>query len=486
MQFPFVGPAYVAANPRQDNQALINWYVEIDKNSDAKSPVALLGAPGLVTINTSFSGEYRGGWVLPGGIAAIAVIGNAAVMLTSASKTSVTAAQIGTLLTSSGKVGIRDNGASKVVVIVDGANLYTYNLNTGVFAHSTDPAWLGSSVVAEIDGWLVFAQPGTQKFFTTPLYWDGVAPIDGTYFALADNATDNLVTLIENKRELWLLGERHIEVWYNAGGAYFPFSRVQGVTIQTGCAAVQSVARAGDTIVFLAQSERGGGEVVMSVGYELKIISNPAISYALNQYATLSDAIGYTYVEEGHVFYVLILPTADVTWVYDFTTEMWHQRASFDTATGLFHRQRVNGVLYLGALMIAGDYQSGQIYWQTRTVYSDDANPLVSVRRCAHLWDRNNRFRIRHTRLEVEFIPGIGLLTGQGSDPQASLKWSDDGGITWGNEHFASLGQTGNSKNRCIWRQLGLARDRVYEVRVSDPVCRDVVGASLLAGETSA
>jgi hypothetical protein len=35
-----------------------------------------------------------------------------------------------------------------------------------------------------------------------------------------------------------------------------------------------------------------------------------------------------------------------------------------------------------------------------------------------------------------------------------------------------------------MWRRLGQARDRVYEVSVSDPVKRDVVGATLYAEAT--
>jgi hypothetical protein len=66
------------------------------------------------------------------------------------------------------------------------------------------------------------------------------------------------------------------------------------------------------------------------------------------------------------------------------------------------------------------------------------------------------------------------------------LRWSNDGGLTWGNEHWRSIGADGETKARVIWRRMGAARDRVYEVRVSDPVRRDIAGASLSAAPTGA
>jgi hypothetical protein len=154
--------------------------------------------------------------------------------------------------------------------------------------------------------------------------------------------------------------------------------------------------------------------------------------------------------------------------------------------TGLFHRQRANCLAYMGGMQVAGDYTNGKLYWQTRTAYADDAYPLVAVRRAPQVWDKNNRARVVHSRLQIDFFPGVGLVSGQGSDPQAILTWSDDGGQTFGNEHLAPIGKQGETKNRAIWRRLGSSRDRVYEVRVSDPVKRDVAGASLVVQATGA
>lgn len=489
-KFDFIGGAYQAANPMQDDQVLINWYVETDQNPEAKSPVALLGCPGLKeAVTSTYSGEVRGAHVMPGGDVAYLVVGGSLVSMsvltqaTATAKATFALTTVGTLNTGSGQVCIRDNGVAGVVAVVDGSYMYVYRTHSSTFSIVTDPNVIKPDRLAFIDGWLIFNSNGTQKFNTTPNYWNGTDPLDGTYFALKDNGPDDLVTHIEDKRELWLVGEQTTEVWFNAGGATFPFGRMQGATLQVGCVAKNSIARVGHGLVWLGSSERGENFVVLTSGYDFKRISHPALSYALTQYNVISDAFGYVYTEEGHEFYQLTFPTEDVTWVYDFTTDMWHQRQSVD-ALGIPHRARANCLINFAGQRIVGDYQNGKIWEQSRAYYSDGGSPLVATRRTPHVWDQGDRNRVRHTRLQLEFAPGVGLATGQGSDPQIILRWRDENG--WSNNRYIPIGKIGEVRNRAIARRLGGARDRVYEVSISDPVKRDVVGASLKAGGTAA
>jgi hypothetical protein len=78
-------------------------------------------------------------------------------------------------------------------------------------------------------------------------------------------------------------------------------------------------------------------------------------------------------------------------------------------------------------------------------------------------------------------IAGKNSLATLGADPQAMLRWSNDGGSTWSNEHWTSIGVQGAYKNRAIWRRLGQARDRIFEVVVTDPIKAVIVAANLKA-----
>lgn len=500
--FGFVGQAYTAPDPNQDRQRAINWYCEYSQDSKSKTPVALLGAPGKneildFSITTDViaipdTGGVRGVWVLPGGTDALWIVGESVILtrtLVPATQTSI--AQfgkyyIGALLTNSGPVCIRDNGPGGYAVIVDGTYGYTYQISTGTLAQITDAAFLPADRVAFIDGWLIFNHVDSQTFFTNASVPYTIT-FSGSFYALKDSSSDNLVTLMENNRELWLIGERTSEVWYNAGGANFSFSRIPGVAPQIGCSAAQSVARLGSSLVWLGKSERGENVVIKTEQYSYVDISSRAVETAISSYPLVSDAIGFVYEEEGHLFYVLTFPTADKTWVYDQTASeaagapQWHERASFNTATGAFHRDKASCFANYQNIRVVGDFQAQKGYQMSRRYYTDGADPLVAVRRAPYVWSKEDRRRMFLGSLQIDFASGVGLSAGQGSDPHLMLRSSRDGGNTFGTEFFVPVGRTGEYLNRAIKRRLGVSRNYVAEVRYTEPTNRDIVGATLFA-----
>lgn len=429
---------------------------------------------------------YRGAWTLPGDATALWVFGSAVYLMeivtpaTRAAFPTFSVRQVGRLYTNYGRVSIRDNGPGGYAVIVDGANGYFYNIATQVLTRITDPNFLGATTVSFIDGWWIFNQPGTQNFYTTvPQY---TTTLDPTYYALKDAATDKLVGVIENKEQLWLLGADTTEIWYNAGGQFFPFQRLVSTMLQIGCAAPHSACRYyldDSGLIWLAKSERGSYVVVQTKGFTAEVVSTPAVQNAISKYPYIADATGDVYTEDTHEFYVLTFPTMNKTWVYDLSTKLWHERGSFDPSAGLYNQVRYGGILAFQNMVLGGDYQNGQIYRITRAAFTDAGWPLRASRRTPHIWDQTKRGRIFYNSLQVEFSPGVGDPTT--TDPQAMLRMSNDGGTTWGNELTASIGGMGMYLNRAVWRRLGQARDRVFEVSVIDPVNRDIVGASLVA-----
>jgi len=467
------------------------WHIALMPNLGPVPPPP--GPPPAPVWPPPYSGQSlpaRGCWELPSMDQALWVFGNGCFLMTVATPASASARatfsmkKVGTLSSNAGPVSIRDNGPGGFAVIVDGPNGYFYNIATQEFTKIADPAFLGADKVAFIDGWWIFNQPGTQVFYTNAKTYS--TQFDGTYFALKDAATDKLVTLIENKEELWLIGERTTEIWYDAGGQFFPFQRLISTMLQVGCAAVHSVARyevGGESgLLWLGKSERGESAVLQTKGFLANAISSPAISNLIAGFTVTSDAIGYVYQEAGHQFYVLTFPSADRTLVYDLTTEMWHERGSYDPYAGVFHRHRSNCFLNFQSQRLVGDYQNGNVYRMDRAVYQDDIWPLVAQRRTPHIWDGDARQRVFMASLQIEFSPGISTpQSGLGTDPKASLRISRDGGVNYGSQIVRSIGKAGQYLARAIWRRLSFARDSVIEVSVDAPVNRDVTGATLKA-----
>jgi len=382
---------------------------------------------------------------------------------------------------------------------------------------SSDGAFSGGNTVDIVDNYFVYNNPGTQQWGAS----DFLSPVSPQLsYGLKDGAPDDLVSLIVDHREIYLLGENSSEVWVDVGAVPFPFQRIPGTSTQHGIASVFSVARVGNSFAYVSRNIRGQGQIVQMNGYTPVRISTHAVENTLqNQY--IDDAIAWTYQLEGHEIYVVSFPTLDLTWAYDATTQMWHKWLWVDS-DNVYHRHRGNCSALFQGMVIVGDHTNGKLYELSKQVYTDDGNEIRRVRRAPHLVaDLQRQY---FDEFQIQFQPGVGtsglsvgnadynnyigspyyiypsatlnvlptdvLIIGNRTvastgdtttKPQAMLRWSNDGGSTWSNEYWVGIGATGKYKNRAIWRRLGMARDRVFEVVVTDPVNAVIVSANLKA-----
>jgi len=361
-----------------------------------------------------------------------------------------------------------------------------YALNWTVIP-SSDGAFTGGNTVDIVDNYFVYNRPNSQQWGASNL----LSPVSPALsYSAKDGAPDNLVSLIVDHREVYLLGEASSEAWVDVGAVPFPFQRIPGTSTQHGIAAKFSMSRVGNSFAYVSQNSRGQAQVMQMNGYQPQRISTHAVENTLvNQ--KISNAISWTYQLEGHEVFVVTFPsigTNGLTWAYDVTTGMWHKWL-YTNNLGQYERHRGNCAALFQGMVLCGDYSNGNIYEIDSTNYTDNGQNVRRLRRCPHVvTDLQRQF---FDELQIQFQPGVGLsgvttpLNSElvGANPQAMLRWSSDGGSTWSREYWVSIGLEGKYKNRAIWRRLGTARDRVYEVVVSDPVKAVIVSANLKASE---
>ena len=375
-----------------------------------------------------------------------------------------------------------------------------YALNFSVLP-STDGAFSGANTVDIVDNYFVYNKPNTQQWGAS----NPLSPISqGLSFSSKDGSPDNLISIIVDHREVYLLGETSSEVWVDVGTFPFPFQRIPGTNTQHGIAAQFSMARVGNSFCYVSRNQRGQGVIVQMNGYVPQRVSNHAVEQTLlNGY--IDDAIAWTYQLEGHEVYVVSFPSLDLTWAYDTSTGMWHKWLYVDS-TDTYHRHRGNCSAAFQGNVYVGDWQNGKVYMLDANNYTDNGNRVRRLRRCPHIVTDLQRQYFEE--LQLQFQPGVGLPGVSGNfssgaiagvaiaglaiagttntatanvNPQAMLRWSSDGGSTWSNEHWVGIGQQGKYNNRAIWRRLGWSRDRVYEVVVTDPIKAVIVSANLKA-----
>jgi hypothetical protein len=358
MKSPILGGSYVARSTNAADARMVNLYAEATAEG-GKEAGFLSRCPGLSARITVGDGPIRGLWTYGGNGY---VVSGLELYKIAPDYTSTLLGSV----TGTGPVSMTDNG-TQLFVACNGPG-FIYNANTNVFSVIGDPDFAGAVNVGFIDGYFVFTQPNSQIFWVTTLY-DGTS-VDPLDFASAEGSPDGIVSMIVDHREVWMLGTNSVEVWYDAGNTDFPLARIQGAYNEVGCAATFSVAKLDNGIFWLGSDARGNGIVYRSKGYAAVRISTSAIEYAIQNYATISDAIAYTYQEQGHTFYVLTFPSADATWAYDASTDLWHERAGW--GPNGFMRHRSNCQMNFGNEIIVGDFETGKLYALDLHNYTDD------------------------------------------------------------------------------------------------------------------
>ena len=474
MKTPIFGPSYVSLSTNLAADRLLNLYPEIVETRQGKAIGALYSTPGLALKVTVGNGPIYGFHLFKG----VLYVVSGGTLYSVSGGWSVT--EIGAV-PGSGIVSIIDNGSQ--MAVFNGAVGYLWN---GTTLSSITLPFTGASgtiFAAQQDGFGLINQPGTSLWFQSDLL--DLATWNALNFGDASGDPDNVVRPVMIRREIWLTKEFETEIWYNAGTSGFAFARVDGLYIEHGITAPQSLVIDGEDLFWLSQSRSGQNVVVMSVGNEIRRISTHGVEAAISAYASTTDAIGFSYQQNGHEFYVLNFPTGQATWVYDKTasqlagTPMWHERAFF--TNGQLQRALPNCHALFNGLNIVGDYRNGNLYAFDLGTYTDNGAAIKRLRAWRALKEPSYQ-PVRFSQLNIDMETGITVAPDV--DPQMVLRWSDDGAHTWSTERYVSAGKVGQTAARVQFNRLGSTRrnsglDRIFELSTTDPFRVAIINADL-------
>ena len=466
VELPIIGGTSIGKSININNQRSINMYARLE-NAGAKTPAGIYQVHGLEYLETRGTGPCRSNGIQFGN-STYFVSGNELIAFDSVYSGST----IGTLNSSTA----RCEGAAgrDYLMIVDGTDGYTYDGTT--FAQIADADFPANpSHVDYLDGYFIVNRGGTDEYYTSanedPTSWGALD------FGTAENNPDEILALAATFKDLYLIGKNVSEIHYNSKNPDFPFEAYPGGVVEIGIRAPHSLAKGSIGLFFLASNAEGDAFVVNMNGPQYQVISDFDTAYSINNLSVTTDAIGSLYRKDGETFYVLTFPSADKTYVYDINTKLWHERKSRNVG-----RWIGSGVGYVGEKHIVGEFNSGKFYTLSNAVYTEGGAILERTRQCQIFHSKG--LNLEHRELELVIQAGVGLTTGQGSDPQIMMDYSDDFGRTWSSELWATMGKIGKYETRLIWDKLGDAENRIYRFKVTDPVNFSIVNAFVDVVET--
>lgn len=450
----FVGPTYQVVPSNVAMDRAINLYPEFDQSGTSKSKIRFQSTPGLSSYITIPSSPVRALWAGNDRVFVVAggdygeIIG-----------TSVTFQDRGAILNSSDPAQILSNGTQ--LLIVASGNLY-YDLGGAATGSNavlvgTFPAIYGTY----LDGYFLAVDPVANHIRYSGLF-DGTTWNALDFFARA-SSRDALVAGVAHGGQLWLIGKRFINVWFNSGNPVNPFQPIQGSGIAQGVLSAHTIAELDGSLFFASEDDRGYCGVFRTRGFQLERVSTQAIDEQLTAVAA-GQFVGYAYEENGHRFYVMTNYGGSQTFIYDTTTKMWHERGfwngtAFIAQLGRCHCYTTPG--FSGATSarkhLVGANNSGIVYEQSVNFFTDGGSAIRRYRQAPHVHNENKK--LFHHSIELEL--NSGSFSGAA---EALVKWSDDDGSSFAADHPVSLGNAGEFNKRVILRRLGNSRDRIYGV----------------------
>lgn len=454
IKIPFGLHAYSDRSLPVNAQKLINFFSE-DQPPDSKNNPVLNNTPGYTLFVNVGAGPIYG----------MKVMNNVLYVVSGYSLYSVTTTGVSTFLGTilgGARCSMDHNGTQ--LCIVNGVKGYVYDTTSGL-QQITDAAFYTTDRVQYLEKRFLFYKINSNTFFCSNAY-DGLT-YDALNFDLVRTNPENIVTIIADHGELWVFTKHGAEVWvYNRNEASFPYSRLDGSYIEKGCGATQSIAKLEGSFFWLGED----GIIYRANGYHPQRISTHAIENKIRSYGDISDAFAITFSEEGHYFYEITFPNYE-TWRFDATTGLWHQ-----PQTGISGRYCANAQEFFNNTNVIGDYRNGNIYTLSMDVYTDNGDTIYRTASTPQI--HSNRVRTIMDRIDIDIDAGQGLTIGQGSDPQLMIRYSDDGGRTWSNERWTTMGLIGQYAHRARFHNLGMFYQRMFQMTISDPIKSVVIDAN--------
>jgi hypothetical protein len=352
------------------------------------------------------------------------------------------------------------------IAITSGGVSYIWRATQKQLVNLSGKLLANASSVDYVDGRFLWAFPDGR--FQWSAIDDGTS-IDGLAFATAEGHPDGLIRAFCHKRDVWLFGPQSIEIWQGTGDREEVFRRSGGAVLPTGCASGAAIVDVHSSLFWISDD----GIVLMASGYQGQRVSTHPVERAIEQTKDRTTIEGCTWARAGHVFYAI--STESWTWVYDLSTQQWHERQSY----GL-NRWRVRTVEQFQGDQIAGDYANGKLYKLDQSYGSEDGAPIQMIMQTpmVHAFPE----RLRFDTLYCDVIPGVGLNEGRPDEvsPELVIRWSDDGGHSWGTERRLPMGDLGERQKRIRTHRLGATREdgRVFRLEMASDVVRGVIALS--------
>ena len=375
---------------------------------------------------------------------------------------------------------IKDDGTN--LIIATGSKWYQYDTSTSTLSEFTSPTTSTGLVLGQgnsvdfLNGFAIYDVSG-GKFYMSD--FGDPDSFQTNNFATAESSPDDLKYVKVFNERAYLMGSKTIETW-KVGTGNPPLKKIQNGTMPRGLKDIHSVASSQNFVYF-----RGDD------GWFYRFSSTQAVNitsgFAANAFETYADDTTEAYILEiqGGTYLVCNFTANNKTWVF---SERNHQLSPgfddwFQLSTG------TEEDIYIGAFYhkafnkhLIEKKGSGDILELDLDTYTDDGSTIVRRRRTPPIHGGllgKEGGRLEMSWFEVKMKKGVGLATGQGSDPRIYITASLDGSESRSNQAELEIGRTGDADLIIRWYHDASFYESDFEIIGYDPIFYSIHSASI-------
>lgn len=448
LPIPIVGPTYTNRSLSVNAQITRNMYIEV--NQEGGEAVSLMPFPGTKLFATTGAGVDRGS----------GIFNNLYYKVTGPTLYSITSAGVSTALggiPGTGQCVLESDGVV-LVVTSGGAKPVTWNGTTLVAG--TDVDLPNAATVAYINRRVVYDGTGASIAFAD---LDGALSVNSANVTSVDSTPDDVLAVITQDLQVLVFTKTSITPYYNSGAGNPPYDVIQNSVRNVGLKAIHSLARNKDFVYFL-----GSDLLIYRVsGLQVQSVTNPAIGQAIAGYASPEDAIGLTFTLHGQNFYYITFP-GEESWLFNENVGWTNLSFGVEGSPHL-----INSYESIYSKHLVADRRNGNVYELDFEAFTDNGDVIQRQRDTAAVNGRTFGVpgaEVFMDKLELILETGTSLITGQGSDAQIMMQYSDDNGRSFSSERWESIGVLGDYTIKVEWFDLGSFYNRIFRFKMSDPI----------------
>jgi hypothetical protein len=409
----------------------------------------------------------------------------------------------------------QSNGSfDKYIVIVDGINAFALNIDQVPLQQRSNILQLqlperfnsnnGQKIqpthVAYLYGYIVVNDKDSDFFYVSYQYpfnkfVSGTQTVDTNIFevgsqqygnkghyTMAEWQPDDINALCSNNSRLFVFGKKSYQVFQYTNDINNPFSSPDTAAKKIGLMEPESLAQIGEYTMWLGSSDVGNMGIFLNVNgsTESTRVSTYSIEQQFSKATYLKDISATMYQDQGHIFYLLAVPSLNTTFCYDIKEQSWSNRVSYDISN-------LNRIWNYTKIVADDDgniwtcYVSPEKWSETKQKYvstvffgkllhtsnldyvDTDTKPIVRIRRGGIISNDNKHFYINN--IEFHMNNGQSAYPDMNNEPmKIGLAYSVDG-ATWTDKETVEVGGQGEYDWDAIFYILGLGK--YFDVVVS-------------------